>query len=105
MSDQKVKPRVERINGQQIGVGTLDEFAQEVFGEPLADILVVPLRLRLVIKKFRTAGLKWYRLVWVGRNVGWLAAEDTERYGRRRDAVAAGRKLEIDLGVYFDEPG
>lgn len=96
----------ETINGQEIPHGTLAEFALAVYKKPLEEIKPWPQpagRLNLAYQKLVTAAGKSYRLVWRGRGVIWLAAEDSTPYRTRMRVVAAGYELALRLGAFFDE--
>ncbi|GIK42427.1 MAG: hypothetical protein BroJett011_62600 [Chloroflexota bacterium] len=98
---------VEIINGKSIPTGTLDEFSRAIYRKKLTGddgrLSGLPGEPGLGIEKFKTAGLKFYRLVWVGLARAWLAAEDTTPYRSKYLAVAGGELLAGQTGAGFSE--
>lgn len=99
--------KTETINGKNIQVGTVAEFAEKVFGHKLeareGAFPVFPGGLLLGVEKFRTAAGKFYRLIWVGKRTTWLAAEDTRAHTSKTQALAAGYRVAAQTGAFFDE--
>ena len=109
MSPDEPRPaqKVEEINHRQIPVGSLDEFSQAVYKEKLTnDEGLLPGRPgepRLGVEKFKTAGGKFYRLIWLGLGKAWLAGEMTERFRTKSAAVFAGQTVAGQLAASFSE--
>ena len=86
------------------GHGTAE--AVETIIGPTGHDLPVGKGLTLGIEKFRQPD-KHYRLIWLSKRTGewfaWLAEEDTTRFGKKRDAVTAGKALAKEVGATFDE--
>lgn len=103
----KTQQAVEEINRQQIPVGSLDEFSQAVYKEKLTNgagqLPGRPGEPWLGVEKFKTAGGKFYRLIWLGLGKAWLAGEVTERFKTKSAAVMAGDILAGRLGARFSE--
>jgi hypothetical protein len=99
-----VKP-TEVINGKNIPIGTLGEFYQAIYGASLADGRLPgnPGEPTLGIEKFKTAAAKFYRLIWVGLGVAWLATEDIVPYRTKAVAVINGELLAGRTGAKFNE--
>lgn len=105
---EKPAQPTETINGKSIPVSTLDQFHLAVYGKALerkenGDYPVLPMGLILGIEKFKVAGGKFYRLIWIGRGRAWLAAENTESFRTKTLAIATGYMLAGDTGAFFDE--
>lgn len=107
MEPVKTQQAVEEINRQQIPVGSLDEFSQAVYGDKLTNnegkLPGMPGEPRLGVEKFKTAGGKFYRLIWLGLGKAWLAGEVTEAFRTKSAAVFAGKLLSGRLGANFSE--
>jgi hypothetical protein len=92
--------RTETLNGQDIPVGTVDEFTKAVFGKSLSEgLTLLPGQLLLDIRKYVTAGGKQYRLVWCGLGRVWLAAENTEQHRTKIVAWGVGYEIAEKAGV------
>lgn len=106
-TDEKPRQKTEEINHKQVPVGTLDEFAMAVFGKLPEKDETGKLKHRngliLGVEKFKTAGDKFYRLIWIGKGEAWLAAENTTCFRRKIMAMAAGEEMAATTGAYFDE--
>lgn len=108
LDDGEDKPGEERVLSIVCKVGPVDQFLEEIFGVRLekkedGSYPIFPRGLYLGVQKFRHYGRKIYRLVWVGRGVVWLAAENTENHRRLRDALGAGYQVAAETGAYFSE--
>jgi hypothetical protein len=106
----EVTPKFEEINHKDIRVGTLAQFAQEVFKKPLDQLDKLAsgklAGVWLAIEKFKTSKGKFYRLVWVSNKAAWLASENTTEFRRvyyDDGAAQAAKKLSEELGVRFSE--
>lgn len=99
--------KIEEINRRQIPVGSLDEFSQAVYKEKLTNdegrLPGMPGEPRLGVEKFRTAGGKFYRLIWLGLGKAWLAGEMIERFRTKSAAVLHGKEVAGRLGASFSE--
>jgi hypothetical protein len=92
----------ETINGKQVPLGALEEFAKKFFSKSLEQALNLK-QITLGIEKYVTASDKFYRLTWQGRGKKWLAAENPTRFRSRGRAVAAGIELAAAKGAHFRE--
>ena len=110
-----VEKLAETVNGRDIPIGTLEEFAiannvqiERREDGPSTKLGVHTLKEpapHLAIEKYKTSAGKSYRLIWVWRRYAWLAAEDLTPYRTRYAAVAAGIDLAARKGARFEEAG
>jgi hypothetical protein len=99
---QPEKPKVERINGQDIPIMTVEQVARGAFGKSADEALTLQL-VTLVVAKFVTAWGKLYRLAWAYKGRRCLAEENPAEYRTRRRAVIAGITLAAQTKAHFFE--
>jgi hypothetical protein len=107
-NDEHPEVKEEKIFHITCRVGTVEQFAKEVFGVTLKkkeddSYPVMPGGLSLGVQKFKYYGEKLYRLMWFGMGQAWLAAENTNNHRRFREALEAGHEVANQTGAYFSK--